>query len=247
MYRAFIRVVSARVAEVPRDEAHHLVKVRRLSKGDRFLGLDGAGGLYRCRLERSGKGWTAQVEERLSQPSESPLEITLAQALLKKDNFEWVIQKSAELGVDRIVPLTSVRTEVRPRPASAERKRVRWHKILAEAVKQSGRLRLPSLQDLTPLEDFCSADQSEVRLVLDEAATVPLREVVEQHSSPQSCSLIIGPEGGWEDQDREAFQRHSLQSAHLGPRILRAETAPIAALAILQYRWGDLEREAVRL
>ena len=247
MYRAFIRVVSPQVAEVPSQEAHHLVKVRRLSSGDRFLGLDGQGGLFLCRLERGGQGWMAQIEEQLSQQSESPLEITLAQAMLKKDNFEWVIQKSAELGVRCIVPLVTVRTEVRPRPAGAERKQARWQKILAEAVKQSGRLQLPVVQELVPLEEFCSADESEIRLVLDEAATIPLREILDQRPPPLSCSLIIGPEGGWDDRDREIFQRRSLHTVHLGPRILRAETAPIAALAILQYQWGDLERDVVRL
>ncbi|MEE8583271.1 MAG: 16S rRNA (uracil(1498)-N(3))-methyltransferase [Acidobacteriota bacterium] len=247
MYRAFIRVVSPQIAEVPSQEAHHLVKVRRLSQGDRFLGLDGEGGLFRCRLERGGQGWMAQIEEQLSQQSESPLEITLAQALLKKENFEWVIQKSAELGVRRIAPLISVRTEVRPRLAGAERKQARWQKILAEAVKQSGRLRLPGIQELAPLEEFCKADESEVRLVLDEASAIPLREILDNRPPPLSCSLIIGPEGGWDDQDREVFQRRSLHTVHLGPRILRAETAPIAALAILQYRWGDMERKVVRI
>lgn len=242
MFRAFIHPVSPQLAEIPSDEAHHLVKVRRLRKGDRFLGLDGEGGLFVCRLERGKRGWTAHIEKPLHQSVESPLQTTLGQALLKKDNFEWVIQKASELGVQRIVPLITSRTEVRPRPDSLERKMSRWHKILAEAAKQCGRLQPAALEEPVPLEDFCARQDAEIRLVLDEAAQLPLWQAVQQQAPPHSCSIIIGPEGGWDDRDRQAFSP-AWTPVRLGPRILRAETAPVAALSILQYLWGDLGRE----
>lgn len=244
MYRALIEKVDlkAGTASLGGDEAHHLNRVRRQKEGDPFLGLDGQGGLYRCRLRRQGREWGAEIVERLHGDTESPLHVVLAQALVKKDKFEWVIQKATELGVSRIVPLITERTEVRPRPKSAERKMRRWNKILIDALKQSGRLNLPLLEEPRDLAQFCERDQSEARLVLDEEGDLAWSRAVEAFSSPPAgCTVYIGPEGGWDDRDRQIFAAHALPRIHLGPRTLRTETAPVCALTLLQHTWGDFQ------
>lgn len=243
MYRALIEKVDmqAGTASLSSDEAHHLNRVRRQKEGDEFLGLDGMGGLYRCRLRRQGQAWGAEIVDSLESHTESPLHTVLAQTLIKKDKFEWVIQKATELGVNRIVPLITERTEVRLRPKSAERKMRRWHKILIDALKQSGRLTLPTLEEPRDLSGFCAQDSSQARLVLDEDGAVTWRQAAAGFSPPPaSCTLYIGPEGGWDARDREVFTRHDLPRVLLGPRTLRTETAPLAALTLLQHTWGDL-------
>ncbi len=240
MHKAMIQREGGTRASLTEEEAHHLVRVRRLKAGDRFLGLDGRGAGFECRLERGKEGWLAEILGPAGCESESPLRLVLGQALLKKDNFEWVVQKAAELGVDSIVPIVSTRTEVRSRPESAERKRARWNKILAESIKQSGRLKVPCLEETAALADFCRNQDCQVSLVLDEQGTSSLQSFLSSSGAPDSCSVIVGPEGGWDDRDREVFQRCSVPRVRLGPRILRAETAPIAILAILQFVWGDM-------
>ncbi|HSR69165.1 MAG TPA: 16S rRNA (uracil(1498)-N(3))-methyltransferase [Acidobacteriota bacterium] len=243
MYRALIEQVDLKTgtASLGSDEAHHLNRVRRQKAGDPFLGLDGQGGLYLCTLRRRGRDWGAEIVERLESETESPLHIVLAQALVKKDKFEWVIQKATELGVRRIVPLITERTEVRPRPASAQRKMRRWHKILVDALKQSGRLSLPQLEEPQDLAQFCAGDQSQARLVLDEEGNLAWSQALEAFPSPPaSCTVYIGPEGGWDDRDRQVFASHDLPRIRLGPRTLRTETAPVCALTLLQHAWGDL-------
>ena len=129
-----------------KDELHHLVRVRREKEGSLFEALDLEGGVaYRCRLCREDKHWFGQIVETLTNDVEPSLRVTLAQALIKKDKFEWVIQKATELGVSRIIPLITYRTEVRLNEFRERKRLQRWHRISAEAVKQCGRTKLPQL------------------------------------------------------------------------------------------------------
>ncbi len=109
MYRALIHLNEQGRVVLPEDELHHLVRVRRARRGDRFLGLDGNGRVYLCRLERAREGWYGSVLEELEEHGASALRVTLAQALIKKNKFEWVLQKATEIGVSEIVPLITVR------------------------------------------------------------------------------------------------------------------------------------------
>lgn len=238
--------VSEGRAALTKDEAHHLIRVRRLRKGDDFVGLDGQGHTYRCRLRNDGKGWYGEVVEVLPSSSSAQsgdgLRITLGPALIKKDRLEWILQKATELGASRIVPLITTRSEVRILEDRLDRKMARWEKILQEAVKQSGRTEVPQLNVPAELEDFCRNESSEVRLALDEQGDRSLSSVLSAagRAKPVAVSVIVGPEGGWDDKDRALFQEHGWTRVRLGSRIMRAETAPIAILAILQYEWGDL-------
>ncbi len=224
---------------LPEDELHHLVRVRRSQVGDTFVGLDGTGKVCLCSLEREDAQWYGRILG-IEEVPESPLRLTLGQALIKKDRFEWVIQKATELGVSRIVPLVSTRTELQFTPQRQAKRMQRWRKILLEAVKQCGSARIPGLSDPTGLEACLSESQAQLKLVLDERGTTDLKWLLENNRDKLSVLVLVGPEGGWDDQDRVLFEQHDVSMVHLGPRILRTETAPVTVLSILQYELGDL-------
>ncbi len=242
MYRAIVEAGGEGVVKLPADEAHHLVRVRRARPGSRFLGLTDEGRWLLCELDRIGRTWVGRVLEEIVESRESPLQIVLAQSLIKKDKFEWVIQKCVELGVAEIIPIITRRTEVRPEERGAARRMQRWRKIMVEAVKQCGRSRVPALHQPTGLGDLVAIGPGPV-LVLDEQGGIPLRLALAKCGGAfgdRRVTVLVGPEGGWDNADREAFSRLNTVSIHLGPRILRAETAPVAVLSILQYELGDM-------
>lgn len=240
MYTALIDVDDQGRVSLPADEYHHLIRVRRAKVGELFRGLHPEGGIHLCRLEKGERGWTVQLLEKLEDNTESPFQITLAQALIKKDKFEWVVQKAVELGVQRIVPLVTDRTDLKLSPEREDRRLERWDKILREAVKQSQRTRIPTLSRVTTLRDCLSGLPGGLNIVFDEQAGMRLTEALDLSQSPGECTLFVGPEGGWSSAERDLFKDHSVQPVWLGPRILRSETAPVAVVSILQHRFGDL-------
>ena len=143
MHRVMVQKVDENRVVLPEEEAHHLVRVLRARPGETFLGLDGMGKLYLCQLEREPEQWVGRVVEEVVEEQESPLKVILAQAIGKKDRFEWVIQKAVELGAAEIVPLISYYSKVKLNQERAERRVQRWRKIVLEAVKQSRRSRIP--------------------------------------------------------------------------------------------------------
>ena len=225
---------------LPEEEAHHLVQVLRTRSGESFLGLDGLGKTYLCRLKKEREGWLGEVLDEVVEQRESPLRVTLAQSLGKKDKFEWVIQKAVELGVAEVVPLITLRTELRIDPKGEEKKMDRWRKIVTEASKQSRRSRIPALAFPVRLGEFVSQEHTPFRFFLDEESRErDLRSLIRRHRQVRSCLFFVGPEGGWDDKDRGVFLQHQIPGVSLGPRILRTETVPVSVLAILQYELGD--------
>lgn len=225
---------------LPADESRYLVRVLRLRPGDCFLAHDGKGGVFRCQLIRESGGWQGEIVEKVESQTESAVPICLAQSLIKKDKFEWVIQKAVELGIDEIVPLISWRTEVRLDEAGLSHKMQRWEKITAEAFKQCGRNVLPTLHTPVSLEAFLQNWSADLRFVLDEAGGSPLRSLLGGKTSVRSCYFVVGPEGGWDERDRKLFADYCVTPVQLGKRVLRTETCPITVLSILQYELGDL-------
>ncbi len=240
--RAIIEVDERGRPTLLETEVHHLVRVRRLSAGDTFLGLHLKEAVwYRCRLHQKEEGeWRVEIETRVGTVAESPLEIVLAAALIKKDNFEWMIQKACELGVTEIVPLNTRYVDRRLR-LRAHRLLTRWEKVLEESVKQCGRSRVPVLSPVNSLEELLERPPPDLRLVLDPEQDNDFRSalVEGQQATPRSLLLLTGPEGGWSSKERDLFRVHQAGSVHIGPRTLRAETAAVAALSIAQYLWGD--------
>jgi 16S rRNA (uracil1498-N3)-methyltransferase len=239
--RAIIEIDEIGTTTISEAEINHLTRVRRVREGAEFLGLSlKEGTWYQCRLVRGNKHW--EVERLSTQPEsrESPLHIQLACALLKKDKMEWVIQKACELGVTAIAPLVSDHVE----PAVSRRfqkNQSRLKKIALESVKQCGRTKVLRLHPLAQLSDFISRHRENQIIVLDETGgnclETCLQDLKRQHSD---VTLLVGPEGGWSPRDRRNFQVSSVTRANLGTRIIRAETASVAGVVILQYMYGDL-------
>lgn len=224
-----------------REETHHLVSVLRTRPGDIFEGIFGGNRRYQCRLEEEDGLYYGEIIGETGFNDESPLKIELAAALIKREKFELVLQKATELGVTSIIPLVTSRTEIRLDAQREEKKLDRWKKIISESVKQCGRNRVPVLEHAMDLEEYLNPEQEKVFLVLDEGDAAPLRESIDNFRDEREISLVIGPEGGWSDVDRLLMKRcPRLVRAGIGPRVLRAETAAVAALAILQYELGDL-------
>jgi 16S rRNA (uracil1498-N3)-methyltransferase len=220
------------VAVLDPDQAHHLRNVLRLGCGDEIELFDGQGCGYAGRVESCG----AEVRIRLLQetgPAPKPdTALVLAAALIKPDRFEWMLQKSTELGVRRIIPLITRFTNVRvPNPES---RRERWRRIVQEAARQCRRLTVPEVACPQPFAALLSSPDlvGHSRFLLHEQAGERLQFIPDPGNSVLLC---IGPEGGWDDAETRAAQDAGFRLVHMGPRILRAETAAIAAVAVFQF------------
>ena len=222
-------------------ESHHLVRVRRLGEGDVFQGLDRSKSTwYECRLRRRDREWEVKVVARIGTLGESPLEIVLGAALIKRARFEWMIQKACELGVSQIVPLRT-RFVDEGLAKSAGRLLPRWERILDESVKQCGRSRAPVMRPVIDRVEFLDASRRALQIVLDPTAGHDLREIKwEPGGGSSRIALLIGPEGGWSGRERQLFEECETRPVFLGPRTLRAETAALSAVLLVQYLWGDL-------
>lgn len=168
---------------------------------------------------------------------ESPRSIHLAQAISKGDRMEWVIQKAVELGVTSITPLFTAHCVVKLDPVRLAKKHAQWQAIAISACEQSGRNQLPIIHSACFLDDYLQACDATIKLVLHPDSAKAWRDYT---FSTADIALLIGPEGGLSDDEVEQAQTHGFQSLSLGPRILRTETAAIAALSVLQSISGDL-------
>ncbi len=185
------------------------------------------------------QGIELQAVRELPPPAPSRLRLTLCQAIPKGDRFEWLIQKTTELGVSEIVPLISARTVVRPR--RAESKIQRWNEIAEHAAAQSENAQPPVIFPPLTLEQFLQSCPEGLKLLLHERGEArPLREILQEYPS-NSIILIVGPEGGWTPEETTQILATGFHKTHLGQRILRTETAGLVLAAILQYELGDFK------
>ena len=221
------------------EVAHaHLVRVLRLAPGDRVRLFNGDGYDYEAELEAAGKREArARVLSRVAVASESPLAITLAQGIARGEKMDLVLQKATELGVARIAPVQTERTEVKLDGERAEKRGAHWRGVVASACEQSGRARLPELLPPRSLADFLATDSTTLKLVLDPAAATTLAQV--QPAPGETICLLVGPEGGLSERDLAAARAVGFSGLRLGPRILRTETAALAAIAGLNALHGD--------
>jgi 16S rRNA (uracil1498-N3)-methyltransferase len=241
MNRVFIKNIEGNRAFMSREDLHHLVSVLRTRTGDVFEGIIGEDYRYQCRLIEEDGGYYGEIIGKTGFNDESPLRIELAAALIKREKFELIIQKATELGVISIVPLVTSRTEIKLDSRRELKKLERWNKIISESVKQCGRNRIPSLGHTTELEKYLDPTQDKVFLVLDEADSEPIKTAVSRFRGINELAVVIGPEGGWGEVDHLQMKRcPNLVRAGIGPRVLRAETAAVTALSIVQYELGDL-------
>ena len=225
------------------DEARHLRDVLRLKPNDVAYVFNGAGREFRCVVvdpRRDSAELRIDSEVRTARP-ESQLQLELGVALLKGEKFDLVVQKVTELGVQRIVPVTTRHADIQLRDESDASKRVaRWQRIALEATKQSGRGFVPTVSTPTSFESFLSGtENAELCLMFSERKGGGLWLI--SGRAPLSVAALIGSEGGWSDEEIEAAREHEFHVITLGGRILRAETAAIAATALLQHLFGDLK------
>jgi len=213
---------------------HQWGRVLRLSAGERVMLLDGQGLAAIVEIETiDRKRATGQIIARCQASGEPAIAIDLYLALIRPERFEWALQKAVELGARRIVPVVFARSL--PGDRADAHRLARWQRIATEAAEQSGRGRLPVVTaPVSFAAALVSSSDADLALLLDEQATVHLREVVGGHI-PRQIAIFSGPEGGIEPAERSAALAHDIRAVSLGPRILRAETAPLTALAMLQY------------
>lgn len=221
----------------------HLRKSLRLHRGE-SLTLTSPDGI-RCLVEVTDITSQAIHTRILSQEAAPPRatpQIVLGQALLKGEKMDWVLQKATELGVDTIVPLETLYSVVKPNPGRIEHQQTRWQRIVLEAAQQSERWTIPTVSKPTALARFCDQQSgASIKGILSERTKgSPLTSLKLPRESCHVIVLLIGPEGGWTSEEQHVAQDHGFIALTLGERILRAETAVLAALAILQSRLGEL-------
>ncbi len=221
-----------RTASLTGDQADHLARVLRAETGQ-IYDIVANGFVHRAEITTVRPGPNPEVEFTLHEEleSDSTLPLHLLLAIFKFDHLEWGIEKATELGVARITPILARRTEKHLAQASAKRVE-RWRRIVLEASKQSRRSSIPEIADPTPLKTALATEASTIHILLSEVEqATPLRQALETHPT-DSVALAIGPEGGWTPEELQLFHEHAWHSVTLGPRILRAETAAIAAVAV---------------
>jgi 16S rRNA (uracil1498-N3)-methyltransferase len=224
---------------LPEAAATHLVRVLRLQPGDACVLFNGDGFDYDARIDRVGKrSIEAGVVGTRAVDTESPLRITLVQGIARGEKMDWILQKATELGIAGIVPVVSERSEVKLDAERAGKRLAHWRSVVVSACEQCGRARVPDVGAVQSLQ-ASFADLPEVpRFLLDPEATQSIAGMSQPLAD--GCVLAVGPEGGWSTRDRGILREAGFSGLRLGPRILRTETAGIAAIAALQSRFGDL-------
>jgi 16S rRNA (uracil1498-N3)-methyltransferase len=223
--------------ELEAGASQHIARALRMTPGDPLALFNGRGDEYRAELLTVGKKQVvAAVNERRERQSESTLSLHLGIAISRGDRMDWVVQKATELGVSALTPLFTERTEVKLAGERAEKKLHHWRQIAISACEQCGRNRLPEISGLMDLGSWLDGTEAERKFVLHHRADARGPDEV----VPESIALLVGPEGGLGEAEIEAAEEAGFESLALGPRVLRTETAPLAAIAILQARWGDM-------
>lgn len=231
---------AGQAVTLPDDVAHHAERVLRLRAGDAVVLFNGAGGEYPGRIETLGKIGRVRLDAFDVRECESPLAVRLAQAMPAADKMDSIVQKCVELGVAAVAPVVSSRSIVRLSGERAAKRIDHLRRLAIAACEQCGRNRVPQVDDLQSLPQFLAGERtaSTLRLVLAPGAQTGLGALTAPPGG--AVTLLVGPEGGFSDEELRAASACGFQPVALGPRVLRTETAGLAALAALQARWGDL-------
>jgi 16S rRNA (uracil1498-N3)-methyltransferase len=224
------------------DEVKHIRKVLRLKAGDEIVVFDGLGKEFEGTIVEEGlSSVMIKIQNIFSSKGDSPFEVTLAQSLLKGEKMDYLIQKTTELGVKEIIPFFSSRSVPLLEKSRRLKRHHRWEKIAIEASKQCGRGVVPKIESLQDYSDMLhAASTDDLRLILWEREGIKLKEVLGRSKEKMKVFFIIGPEGGFSQDEVDESKRAGFLPVTLGRRILRAETAGLCFLSILQYEWGDM-------
>ena len=222
-------------------QAHHVIHVLRLQAGAALTLFDGRGAEYAALIKRIDKsGLTLTVAERREVSRESPLRVVLAQGISSGERMDYTVQKCVELGIQAIQPLVTQRSVVRLSSERADKRVAHWQTVAAAACEQCGRNLLPEILPVQPLMKWLGVAQSQpgdARYLLSPHSSTRLRD---QTRPQHAVTLLAGPEGGWNPDETTAALGAGFTPLTLGPRVLRTETAAVAALAAMQAVWGDV-------
>ena len=226
-------------------DAKHIRTVLRMKAGDRLIVFDGRGNDFEAEIEALTPNEIKIIAlKKVHLNADSPMHITIAQAMLKGKKMDLLARQITELGITRWMPFTSERAVPTPHADKQSKRLQRWKTIMVAALKQCRRSRLPQLDPVTPFEQVLGAAESaDFKLIFWEEETHLLRQVLD--TVPKPCERIfavLGPEGGFSEAEIETAKSMGYQSVSLGPRILKAETATTAVCALLQYHFGNLGR-----
>lgn len=244
MARFFVprRSITHQRATIEGSELDHLRKVLRLGPGDPITVFDDGGWEHEAVI-RSVSAQAAEIEvlRSFQAERESPLLLTLAVGLTKGEKMDFVVEKATELGVHAIVPFVSTYTVPKLDQRKVEKRGERWQRIGLAAAKQCGRTRIPEILPLSDFEDLVRQTSGSLNLLFwEKEAGQTLKQIHATDPDARSILLVIGAEGGFSDQEAGLAQRHGFKPIRLGRRILRAETAAVAATSLVQFLWGDL-------
>lgn len=229
---------AGREIALPDAVAHHALRVLRLAQGDPLTLFTGAGGEFAATLTRSDKRQAfARIDAFAAVERESPLAVTLVQALPANDTMDFVVRKAVEMGVCSIVPVTSERSARVPAGERGEKRVAHWRQIAVAACEQCGRNRIPEVLAPVPLFAWVAARGTRAGILLSPTAASGLPGMT---APDGALDVLIGPEGGWTDGEIERARAAGVTDVRMGARVLRTETAGIAALAAIEVLWGDM-------
>ena len=230
------------------DNARHLALVLRIEVGERIEVLDGKGQKYTCTVKKTHKKEiVAEITSKETYSVESPVAVTLGQGIARGEKMDLIVQKATELGVSNIIPVITEHSQVRN-----TNKVERWRKIAASASQQSGRDKIPEINDLVKFDDYLKSpynlsfdmgkkQEGLLKLILSESYKEQnLKIILRAEKNIKHIYLLIGPEGGFSQEEVSRAVENGFMEVSLGPRILRTETAPIATISIIQYELGDM-------
>lgn len=217
--------------------SNHVGKVLRMKPGQHITLFNGSGTDYTATItEVTKKQIIATIDSSIEVASESPLNTHIGQVMSRGDRMDYMIQKSTELGATEITPLTSERCEVKLKGDREEKRVKQWQQIAISAAEQCGRSKIPTIHPITSVEDWVNRKpEGALGLVLHHRTTQQMTDI----KKPKNVCLLIGPEGGLSEAEIEMAIQQRFIATTFGPRVFRTETAPVAALSVLQWLWGD--------
>lgn len=244
--------INGSTINLSHEETHHLTRVLRLKSGSEVFVFDGCGNEYRCSfLKVKENRARLDIVDALSDEVDSSIHITLAHGIARGEKFDFIVQKATELGASNIVPLVTDHADVKLSDEKSEKRLERWRRISLEALKQCGRRRLVEISPPVTLKDFLNITQaqnsgiadsnpSRALLVFSERGGVSITAALSRSADKSSVTAMVGPEGGWSDEELMLLDERRAIAVTLGPRILRTETAAVVALTLIQHILGDL-------
>jgi len=235
-------------AVIEGTDAHHIRTVLRSKPGDEIFLFDGRGTDYRSRiLEVTAHGIYLQILDQFPSAAESPIHITIGQALIRTQKMDRFVRQFTELGGNAFLPFWTKRSTVKPDTDRNQKKRHRWEKIAAESLKQCGRSRVPDIQPVRSFQGMLSScGNHDLHLIFhNNRDACSLAYPAENLKSPRRILALVGPEGGFTTEEVNLAKEKGFTVCHMGPRLLKSDTAGVAALTLIQHRFGDLANSKI--